>query len=108
MKITKETLRRLVKEELDNVISESPVPSEESLKDKMSAVMKRADLSIDDKMKELARLIDEDPIASAEIQAKKASQDAKPNPWMTSGLNDEEELSKDDKIRQALQRKLEK
>tara|TARA_R110001606_G_scaffold250068_1_gene398010 strand:+ start:33 stop:353 length:321 start_codon:yes stop_codon:yes gene_type:complete len=106
MKITKKTLRRIIKEELETFINEV---EEESLEIRMKRVMSLPDLSLDDKMKEIMSLISADPTASAEIQARQAAQALEPDPNMVSGFeNDGKELSHNEKMRQSLQRKLKK
>tara|TARA_R110002126_G_scaffold97954_4_gene227756 strand:- start:2074 stop:2391 length:318 start_codon:yes stop_codon:yes gene_type:complete len=105
MKITKETLKRLIKEELDSLEFEQEIPEEQSLKDKMAAVM-ASDSSLDDKMQEIMRLLSADPDKSAEIEARHADKAASPDQMGFAAKT--KELSLDDQIRQALQQDLKK
>jgi hypothetical protein len=105
MKITKEILKSLIKEEMDSLEFEQEIPEEQSLKDKMAAVM-ASDSSLNDKMQEIMRLLNADPDKSAEIEARQAAIAAAPD-MMGVGVPDKE-LNHSEKMRQSLRRRLAK
>tara|TARA_R110000851_G_scaffold238375_1_gene391193 strand:+ start:821 stop:1132 length:312 start_codon:yes stop_codon:yes gene_type:complete len=103
MKITKETLRRIIKEELETFVNED---EGDSLEIRMKRVMALPDLSLDEKMKEIMALLNADPTMSAKMQADGEARMAAPD---MMGLDvPGEELNNDDKMRQSLRRRLEK
>ena len=102
MKITKETLKRLIKEELEIFAKEGEA---DSLETRMKRVMALPDLSLDEKMKEIMSLLNADPAMSAKMKADGEARMAAPD---MMGLDvPAEELNNDDKMRQSLRRRLE-